>query len=121
MASNNRTSTDVLKGILDIPGIEAAIVVGRDGFVIEAEGQSEDVEEDVLGACLATAINGIEVMGQEMSISTFQDMFVEYGSALIMCRPIGDAVVALVAQDASKLGIIRHKIKEPVRELTRFF
>jgi predicted regulator of Ras-like GTPase activity (Roadblock/LC7/MglB family) len=121
MQPNTRTSTDVLEDLLKVPGVTSAVVVGRDGFIIESAGGSNSVAQDDLGAALAHAVNGIEEMGTELQVNKFQDLFVEYGRAVIMCRPLGDAILAIVAPDASKLGIIRHKAKPFADELTKFF
>ena len=118
---SQRESTEVLNDLLGIPGIDAVVVIGRDGFVIESAGNSAKVNIDELGASLAHAINGIEEMGSELKINLFQDMFVEYGKAVIMCKPVGDAVAAVVTPDASKLGIIRHKTKRYFEELSQSF
>ncbi|MDY0260883.1 DUF4388 domain-containing protein [Syntrophotalea acetylenica] len=117
MEQTTRESTDVMNDLLTIPGIDAVVVVGRDGFVIESAGSSARINIDELGASLAHAINGIEEMGSELNISCYQDMFIEYGRAVIMCRPVGDAVAAIVTPDASRLGIIRHKTKKLFQEL----
>jgi predicted regulator of Ras-like GTPase activity (Roadblock/LC7/MglB family) len=121
MLRTSRSSTQVLKEILEIPGIDAAVIVGRDGFVIESIGSSQDVEVDTLGACLATAINSIEEMGKEMAVAPYKDLFVEYGNAVIISRPVGDAIMSLVSPNASTLGIIRHKVKGLVKELEELF
>lgn len=121
MQNEGRGSTEVLNDLLEIPGIDAVVVVGRDGFVIESAGSSARVNIDELGASLAHAINGIEEMGTELNVNMFQDMFVEYGRAVIMCKPVGDAVAAVVTPDASKLGIIRHKTKKLFEELAHSF
>lgn len=119
MAKSTRTSTDVLEDFLKVPGVLSAVIVGRDGFVIESAGGSSTVNIEDLGAALANAINGVEEMGSELQVSKFQDLFVEYGRAVIMCRPAGDAIIVVVAPDASKLGIIRHKVKPLVDELSQ--
>ena len=116
-----RESTEVLNDLLGIPGIDAVVVIGRDGFVIESAGNSARVNIDALGASLAHAVNGIEEMGSELKINQFQDMFVEYGKAVILCKPMGDAVAAVITPDASKLGIIRHKTKKFFEELAHSF
>lgn len=121
MDLNTRSSTDVLEDLLKVPDVTGAVVVGRDGFVIESAGGSSTVSVDDLGASLAHAINGIEEMGAELEVRAFQDLFVEFGRAVIMCKPVGDAVVAIVAPDASKLGIIRHKTKKLIDELGQVF
>lgn len=121
MGTDQRDSTTVLNDLLMIPGIDAVVVVGRDGFVIESAGNSSRVNIDELGASLAHAINAIEEMGSELKVSLFQDMFIEYGKAVIMCKPVGDAIAAVIAPDASKLGIIRHKTKKYFEELVLLF
>jgi predicted regulator of Ras-like GTPase activity (Roadblock/LC7/MglB family) len=121
MPNNARSSTDVLEDFLKVPGVLSAVVIGRDGFLIEAAGGTTAVNTEDLGAALAHAINGIEEMGGELHVNKFQDLFVEYGRAVIMCRPVGDAIMAVVAPDASKLGIIRHKVKPLVEELANYF
>jgi len=118
---STRSSTDVLEDFLKVPGVTSAVVVGRDGFLIESAGGSSAVSIEDLGASLAHAINGIEEMGSELQVNQFQDLFVEYGRAVIICKPAGDAVLAITAPDASKLGIIRHKIKPLVAELSELF
>lgn len=121
MAISERDSTTVLDELLMIPGIDAVVIVGRDGFVIESVGNSSRVNIDELGAALAHASNAIEEMGSELKVNVFQDMFIEYGKAVIMCKPVGDAIAAVISPDASKLGIIRHKSKKYFEELALLF
>ncbi len=121
MQESGRDSTEVLNDLLAIPGIDAVVVIGRDGFVIESVGSSARVNIDELGASLAHSVNGIEEMGTELNVNRFQDMFVEYGRAVIICKPVGDAVAAVVTPDASKLGIIRHKTRKLFEELAQSF
>lgn len=121
METDQRDSTAVMHDLLLIPGIDAVVVVGRDGFVIETAGNSNRVNIDELGASLAHATNAVEEMGSELKVSLFQDLFIEYGKAVIMCRPVGDAIAAIIAPDASKLGIIRHKTKKYFEELGLLF
>lgn len=121
MQEAGRNSTEVMNDLLEIPGVDAVVVIGRDGFVIESAGSSARVNIDELGASLAHSVNGIEEMGSELNINRFQDMFVEYGRAVIMCRPVGDAVAAIITPDASKLGIIRHKTRKLFEELGHSF
>ncbi len=116
-----RDSSEVMNSLLEVPGVDAVVVVGRDGFVIESAGSSSRVNIEELGASLAHSINGIEEMGSELNVNKFQDMFIEYGRAVIMCRPVGDAVAAIITPDASKLGVIRHKTKKLFVELGQSF
>jgi predicted regulator of Ras-like GTPase activity (Roadblock/LC7/MglB family) len=116
-----RTSADVLEDFLKIPAITSAVIIGRDGVVIESSGVASAVSVEDLGASLARAIRGIEEMGAELQVQAFQDLFVEYGRAVIICRPVGDAIIAVVAPDASRLGVVRHKIRPLVEELGDYY
>ncbi len=117
MLQTVRESADVLEDLLKVPGVDGAVVVGRDGFVIESSGNSSRMNVDSLGASLAHAINAIEDMGNELQVDRYQDLFVEYGRAVILSRPVGDAIVVLIMPDASKLGIVRHKAAKLMQEL----
>jgi len=121
MPQGYKDSTEILDAIVKIPGVDGVVVCGRDGFAIESAGASTRLNIDTLGAALALAINGIEDMGSELKVDKFQDLHIEYGRAVLICHPIGDAVCAIVAPDASKLGIIRHKAKPLFDELVKFF
>lgn len=119
MANNGRSSTDIMKEISEIKGVNAVVIVGRDGFVIESSGHMTNSNLDMLGAAVASAINGISMMGQELSIGTYSDLFINYKQAIIMCFPVGDAICGIAGNDASALGLIRHKTQKLVPELER--
>ncbi len=121
MANGEMTSTQILEELLSLEGVKAVVVIGRDGFVIESVGGARAIELDALGASVAGAILRIETMGAELEIDKYQDMFVEYGKAMIMCVPIGDAIVTIVAADSSTLGMIRYKFKKMIPSLEEFF
>lgn len=116
-ANQGRTSTDILQEISEIKGVNAVVVVGRDGFVIESVGHMPNANLDVLGAAIASAINGIAEMGTELKVGDFSDLFVTYKAAMIMCFPVGDAICGIAGDDASALGMIRHKTHKLIPEL----
>ncbi len=121
MAIETKTSTDVLEELMTIDSVKSVVVIGRDGFVIENAGSETAIELDALGASVAGAIMRIENMGAELDIEKYQDMHVEYGKAMIMCVPIGDAIVTIVANDSSALGTIRFKFRKMIPALKEFF
>ena len=115
-----RTSTDILVEINEIKGVNAVVVVGRDGFVIESVGHMPNANLDVLGAAVASAINGIAEMGSELKVGNFVDLFVTYQGAMIMCFPVGDAICGIAGEDSSALGLIRHKTHKLIPELEQY-
>lgn len=119
-ANQGRTSTDILQEIAEIKGVNAVVVVGRDGFVIESLGYMPNANLDVLGASVASAINSIIEMGTELNVGEFADLFVTYKSAMIMCFPVGDAICGIAGEDSSALGMIRHKTHKLIPELETY-
>ena len=119
-ANQARTSTDILQEIADIKGVNAVVVVGRDGFVIESMGYMPNANLDVLGASVASAINSISDMGAELNVGEFSDLFVTFKSAMIMCFPVGDAICGIAGEDSSALGLIRHKTHKLIPELEMY-
>ena len=119
-ANQGRTSTDILQEISEIKGVNAVVVVGRDGFVIESVGYMPSANLDVLGAAVASVINGISDMGTELKVGDFSDLFVTYKAAMIMCFPVGDAICGIAGEDASTLGLIRHKTHKLIPELEQY-
>jgi predicted regulator of Ras-like GTPase activity (Roadblock/LC7/MglB family) len=45
----------------------------------------------------------------------------EYEKALIVGIPIEDAVLAIIADDASSIGMIRLRLQSPITKLKAFF
>ncbi len=121
MADEGKTSTQFLEELLSLEGVKAVVVIGRDGFVIESVGGAMAIQLDALGASEAGAIMRIGNTGAALEIDKYQDLFVEYGKAMIMCVPIGDAIVTIVASDSSTLGMIRYKFKKLIPSLEEFF
>lgn len=117
--TNVRTSTDILKELSEIKGVNAVVVVGRDGFVIESKGYMTNSNLDMLGASVASAINSISEMGTELKVGTYSDLFINYQNAMIMCFPVGDAICGVAGMDSSSLGLIRHKTQKLMPELER--
>lgn len=116
-----RSSTEVLRDILNIPGVNAVIVVGKDGFVIESMGSTRNVEIDGLGAAAALVYNGAEQMGGQLELSRFNALTMEYMDAMIMCILIGDALLTILAPDSKTLGMIRFQMKKLLPELEQLF
>jgi predicted regulator of Ras-like GTPase activity (Roadblock/LC7/MglB family) len=115
------TSTQILQDIVNTSGARAAIVVGRDGFVIETTGMLGALDLDTLGASVAMLQSGAESMGTELRIAAFHTLTLEAANAMIMCTPVGDALLVILAPDSKTLGMIRLQVKKHVPKLVQFF
>ena len=106
----------VLKQILgefvDMEGVSAAVVVGRDGFVIESAASGK-VDIDALGAMASTSMGTSEAMGKELGKGELSQVLVELdrGPVLMSTLPTGE-IIAIVSDDASNIGRIRYEVKK---------
>ena len=105
----------ILKTLTSTPGISQALVVGRDGFVIEAIG---DMDAEEVGAVISTAIGAVEVMGRDCSQGALFEVMAEFKQGTMIAAPVGqEAVLGIVAGVQANLGAIRYAVKKNLREL----
>jgi predicted regulator of Ras-like GTPase activity (Roadblock/LC7/MglB family) len=119
--SGGKSSTEILQEMLDIPGANAVVVVGRDGFVIESAGALGTIDIDTVGASVAMVLNGAESMGKELNLAPFHTVTLEAPDAMIMCTPAGEALLVILSPDSKTLGMIRLQVKKRIPELALLF
>ncbi len=100
-----------------VPGVSLAVLVDREGFLLESAGDMA-LEAEVAGAlaaCLAEASEGI---GKELKQGGFVGMIVEYDAGLVLVNAAGpSAMLATVLSDAALLGKVRYYVKKTLPEL----
>lgn len=121
MENKPETSIEILEEFLEIDNVEQVIVIGKDGFVIESVGNNKSSNIDELGSSLASAVNGMEEMGKELGLGSFQNMSFEYDNAFIVGAPVKDAVITIIAPDASSLGMMKYKLNQFIPMLITFY
>jgi predicted regulator of Ras-like GTPase activity (Roadblock/LC7/MglB family) len=103
---------DVLMDLSKVEGVLAALVVGRDGFVVEGMTSEEGVDLEAVGAIVAGNIAASESMGREMSRGTLRSTLVEFDDGPIAIGPAGpDAVLVVVGNRQANLGRIRLEMR----------
>jgi predicted regulator of Ras-like GTPase activity (Roadblock/LC7/MglB family) len=107
---------DLLKQILSeflrLDGVSAAVVVGRDGFVIES-AVSGKIDIEALGAMASTGVGTSEAMGTELGKGQLTQMLVETEKGPILLSPLSvDELIAIVADNATVIGRIRYDLKK---------
>ncbi|MEW6263986.1 MAG: roadblock/LC7 domain-containing protein [Thermodesulfobacteriota bacterium] len=112
-------TTEILNDMLEIPGLNAVVIVGKDGFLIESAGSLGQMDNDAFGASVALVQNGVENMSREVGLAAFHTITLEAANAMVMCVPAGDALVVLFALDSKTLGMIRLQAKKYIPELTK--
>jgi predicted regulator of Ras-like GTPase activity (Roadblock/LC7/MglB family) len=107
-----------LSRFLAIPGVRLAVLVGRDGLLIE--GLTRDGKEDMeaVGSILTTGLNTAEALGQEISRGIVVGALMEYEHGLVSVDPLGEfALVVTVFDSASSIGRVRHMVKTSRNEI----
>lgn len=109
-----------LNEFMTVPGIKAALVVGRDGFVIEAVISAAGVDADAVAAVISSGIGSSEVIGRELEIGKLEQAMYEYKEGMLITSLLGlDAILAIVADGRSNLGNIRYQVKKRMTALSQ--
>jgi hypothetical protein len=104
---------ELLSELVSVQGVKSAVVVGRDGFVIEGLSRGGTVDTDDVGAVISTGIGSSEVMGKELEVGDMTQAMFEYKEGFIVMALIGrEAILAVVADLKANLGNIRYQIKK---------
>ncbi|MDQ7842960.1 MAG: roadblock/LC7 domain-containing protein [Armatimonadota bacterium] len=102
----------ILEGLLRIDGVTAALVVGRDGFVIEAVS-SDAIETDSVGAIAASSLATSEAMGGELHLGPLGSILIEFEQGPVAVSPAGpEAVLAVVGNQHVNLGRLRIEMRK---------
>ncbi len=102
----------MLSRFLAIPGVRQAILVGRDGLVIE--GITRDGKEDMeaVGALMTTALSVAESLGKEITRGSLVGVIMEYERGFVSVEALGDfAIIVTLFDNASCISRIRHLVK----------
>jgi predicted regulator of Ras-like GTPase activity (Roadblock/LC7/MglB family) len=102
----------LLEEFLKVEGVSAAVVVGRDGFVIESAAAGK-VDIEALGAMASTGLGTSEAMGNTLGKGELSQMLVELEKGPIILSPLSaDELIAIVADTTSNVGRIRYELKK---------
>jgi|SRR5579875_609865 predicted regulator of Ras-like GTPase activity (Roadblock/LC7/MglB family) len=107
-----------LSRFLSIPGVRLAVLVGRDGLLIE--GLTRDGKEDMeaVGAIMTTGLNTAEALGQEIARGSVIGTLMEYEHGLVSAEPLGDfALMVTLFDNAASIGRVRHMVKASRNEI----
>ncbi len=108
----------LLGELVKVEGIRSAVLVGRDGFVIEGVSHS-NLDMDPIGAVVSTGLGASEVMGTELKVGELVHGMIEYTNGIVFVSYLGQAILAVVADGKANLGQIRFQIRKRTAEIER--
>ncbi|MBC8180565.1 roadblock/LC7 domain-containing protein [candidate division KSB1 bacterium] len=109
-----------LEELAKVEGINSAIVVGRDGFVIDGVANGAAMDTEAVGAVVSTGIGSSEVMGRELNVGDMTQAMLEYDGGIIVTSFLGmDAILAVVADLKANLGMVRYQVKKRIPDILK--
>lgn len=114
------TLRDLLARVLAVPGVQAAVLVGREGLPIEAAGRGDERFFEMLGALGASALGTTESLAHELGQGATVGTVMEFEQALVTVDPVGVyAAVVTIAENAASLARVRQALRAGRDELLR--
>ena len=102
-----------------VPGVRQAVIVDREGFLIETAGEV-GVGAEVTGALAACLAESSEAIGREMGQGALSSMILDYEDGMVLLNRAGTAaILAVVLRDETALGKVRYHVKKALPELFR--
>jgi len=85
-----------LSELLKVDGVNTAVVVGRDGFVIDGLTNGAAMDVEAIGAVISTGVGTAEVMGRELKVGAMSQGMMEYKDGIILMSFLGrEAITGL--------------------------
>jgi uncharacterized protein len=108
----------ILSDLTKVEGVNAAAIVGRDGFIIEHVANIQ-MDVDALGAMASTSVGTSEAMGIELGKGTFEQVIVELEKGpIILSLVTENEILAIVAEHGANIGRIRYEVKKNKDRIT---
>lgn len=107
----------LLSEFTNLPGVNTACLVGRDGFLLDSIAIS-GTDTEMIGAIASSGFGASESMGHQLEKGGLTMTMIEYNNGPVMLAPIGgEAFLVVVADKEANLGMIRLKIKKHAKEI----
>ncbi len=101
----------ILEGLVEVSGIDVAVCVGRDGFVIDA-ASTDSSDTEAIGAMVSTGMGSAESVGRELGLKEMDQAMMEYKDGIVMMTALGsEALLVIVAAKDANLGGIRLHVR----------
>jgi len=101
-----------LSRFLAIPGVRLAVLVGRDGLMIDGLAREGKDDMEAIGAMMTSGLSSAEALGQEIARGRVVGVLNEYERGLVSVDPMGDfALMVTLFDNAASISRVRHMVK----------
>jgi len=113
-----KSAKEVLREFLNIDGVKAVAIIGRDGFVIDHVA-TDKLDTDALGAVVASAIGASESIGRDFSMGKLEQYLLEFTGGKAIIAAAGDHVLAIITEPTAVIGSVRYAVKKGIDGLVK--
>ena len=107
----------VLSRLAAVPGVTLAVLVDREGFLIESAGDLI-LEAEAAGALAGCLAEASEAIGRELGQGALAGLIAEYEAGLILVNSAASGtMLATVLCDPAVLDRARHEVKKTLSDL----
>jgi predicted regulator of Ras-like GTPase activity (Roadblock/LC7/MglB family) len=107
----------VLSRLAAVPGVTLAVLVDREGFLIESAGDLV-LEAEAVGALAGCLAEASEAIGRELGQGALVGLTAEYEAGLILVnRAASGTMLATVVCDPAVVDRARHDVKKTLSDL----
>jgi len=105
------TIRDVVEALSRRTGVDAVVVVGRDGIPIDSRTQN-GVDADNVAALLPSVITGMSQLGEAGGRGDFGTGVLEFGSGLAVVSVLNaDALLVILVQPSTNVGALLYDLR----------
>jgi uncharacterized protein len=105
------TIREVVEALRRRAGVDAAIVVGRDGLPIDSR-TANGVDTDNVAALLPAVINGLAQFGEAGGRGEFGTGVLEFGAGLAVVSVLNaDALLVLLVRPSTNVGALLYDLR----------
>jgi predicted regulator of Ras-like GTPase activity (Roadblock/LC7/MglB family) len=93
---------DALHGLRGHPGVEAVLLIGRDGLLIRGVGETDGIRGETLAAMVPELASACAAVGQAAERGAFQTAVVELDGGVVITAALSrDVLLAAVVRAGS--------------------
>ncbi len=100
----------ILSELTRLEGVRGALVVSRDGFVIDAVIPGGGVNQEAVAALITGIMENVKKFGDEFNLGESTTITVEYGNGIVLIENLGDAYAVVLAEPGATVGRIRYEL-----------
>lgn len=107
----------LLRALVVVPGVEGALLVNKDGLVLEAEWNDQG-DTDLMGALAAETARYCTVQLRDSGFGTLQSVLIETGRSFLYLSNAAGRLLAVVCTESINLGSLKLKLASLLSRVT---